>query len=420
MKTNKMTSIGTIILYLFIFVSVYVQVFFLVTLLENRKKILIRKGETKLSKYPKVTITVPCWNEEKTVYKTVRSLLNLNYPQDKLQIFLVDDGSTDSTLRVISRFAKYSNIKVFHKENGGKYTALNLGLQNSDTDYFGCLDADSFADPESLVRLMSYFEKDPSVMAVAPSVTVFPNNRNILQSAQKAEYFMGVYFKKMLDFMGAIDVTPGPLTIFRKKVFNDLGGYRHGHNTEDMEIAYRMQKNHYKIEHCNDAYVYTNTPGTVKKLYRQRVRWIFGFMNNTIDYKNVLFKGEYGNFSFFTLPTRIASVVAIGYLSIRVLFNFCNYVYTKILAYKILGLNIHIKGFVFDPFFINTHSFFFLFMLTYALVFFSMLFGRRMAEGKWAFSWGMLCFFPVFTIISPFWLMKAAYNTLLKRKPSWR
>jgi len=113
-----MTLIGTIILYLFIFLSVYVQVFYFVTFLQNRKKIIIRKGEIKLSNYPKVTITVPCWNEEKTVEKTVRSLLNLNYPKDKLQIFLVDDGSTDNTFKVIDQFSKYPNIKVFHKENG--------------------------------------------------------------------------------------------------------------------------------------------------------------------------------------------------------------------------------------------------------------------------------------------------------------
>jgi cellulose synthase/poly-beta-1,6-N-acetylglucosamine synthase-like glycosyltransferase len=279
-------------LYAFIFLSVYVQVFFFVTFLENRKKIIIRDREIKLSQYPKVTITVPCWNEETTVYKTVRSLLNLNYPKDKLSIFLIDDGSTDSTFKTISRFAKparpnghsggYPNIKVFHKENGGKYTALNFGLENSDTEFYGCLDADSFADPESLVRIMSYFEKDPSVMAVAPSVIVC-NSKNFIQGAQVAEYFMGVYFKKMLGFLGAIDVTPGPLTIFRRKVFDDLGGYRHGHNTEDMEIAYRMQRHHYKIEHCNDAYVYTNTPRTIRKLYRQRSRWIYGFINNTID-----------------------------------------------------------------------------------------------------------------------------------------
>ncbi len=125
-------------------------------------------------------------------------------------------------------------------------------------------------------------------MAVAPSVTVH-NPGNFLQNAQEAEHYMGVYTKKMLGFLGAINVTPGPFTIFKKRVFDELGPYQHGHNTEDMEIAYRMQKNDYKIEHCNDAYVYTNMPSSVRKLYRQRQRWIYGFINNTWDYKNNLY-----------------------------------------------------------------------------------------------------------------------------------
>jgi cellulose synthase/poly-beta-1,6-N-acetylglucosamine synthase-like glycosyltransferase len=396
-----------------------VQVFFFVTFLENRDKIIIRKGKTELKNYPAVTITVPCWNEETTIEKTIQSLLGLNYPKDKLQIFLIDDGSTDSTLSVINKFSDYPNIKIFHKENGGKFTALNLGLENLKTDFFGCLDADSFADPESLVRIMSYFEKDQSIMAVVPSVTVH-NSKNFIQGAQKAEYYMGVYFKKMLDFLGAIDVTPGPLTIFKRKVFDDLGGYRHAHNTEDMEIAYRMQKNYYKIEHCNDAFVYTNTPKTIKKLYRQRLRWIFGFINNTIDYRSVLFKKKYGNFSVFTLPVRIASVAAVFYLFMRIVYNFADFLYSKIMLFRVVGFHPNVKNFVFDPFFINMQTFFLLVVITYSLIFFSMIFGRRMAEGKWGLSLDMFYYFPIFSLVAPFWLMQAVYDTLLKRKPAWR
>jgi cellulose synthase/poly-beta-1,6-N-acetylglucosamine synthase-like glycosyltransferase len=419
-KANIMTLIGSAILYIFLFLSVYVQVFFFITFLQNRKNIVTRKGEIKLSKYPAVTVAVPCWNEETTVYKTVRSLMGLNYPKNKLTIFLIDDGSTDNTLQVLNRFSKYPNIQVFHKENGGKHTALNLALANTETDFFGCLDADSFIDPEALVRIMSYYEKYPNTMAVVPSVTVNHDSKNYLQSAQRAEYYMGVYFKKMLDFLGAIDVTPGPFTIFRKKVFDDLGGYVHGNNTEDMEIAFRMQKNDYKIKHCNDAFVYTNTPKTVKKLYKQRVRWIFGFINNTIDYKDVLFKKKYGNFSVFTLPTRIASVIAVGYVSLRVFYNLGSYLYTKYVLYKNVVFALHVKSIVFDPFFINTQAFFFIVIVSYFLLIFSIIFGRKLVENKWTFSPSMLYFFPVFTLIAPFWLAKAVYNTVMKRRPAWR
>lgn len=406
------------IFYAFIFFSVYAQVFFFITFLENRKKIITRTKGIKLSKYPGVTIVVPCWNEEKTVYKTVRSVLNLNYPKDKLEIFLIDDGSTDGTWEIIRKFEKYPNVRVFKKPNGGKYTALNLGLEEMTTEYFGGLDADSFADPESLVRIMSYFEKDESIMAVVPSVTVH-NAKTIIQNAQKAEYNMGVFFKKMLSFLGAINVTPGPLTIFKKQVFDDLGPYKHGHNTEDMEIAYRMQKNHYKIEHCNDAYVFTNTPTTVKKLYKQRLRWIYGFINNTLDYRGVLFKKKYGNFSVFTLPTGILSILSVSYLFGRIIYNAIDFLYSKFIVYQTIGFSF--GKFNFDPFFINTKSSMFLIVVIYSLIIFSMVFGKKMVEKKWSFSLSMLYFFPIFSVIAPFWLMKAMYTTIVNRRPpAWR
>lgn len=415
-----MASVGDIIFYSLIFFSVYVQVFFLITFLENRKKIVSRKdAEIKLISYPRVTIVVPCWNEERTVYKTVRSLLSLNYPKDKVQIFLIDDGSTDGTLSILKRFSGYSNIKVFHKENGGKFTALNLGLEYSDTDFFGCLDADSLADKESLVRLMSYFERDREVMAVVPSVVVH-NPKNFVQYAQKAEYSMGVYFKKMLSFLGAIHVTPGPLTIFRKKVFENLGPYRHGHNTEDMEIAFRMQKNLYKIEHCNDAYVYTNTPISVKRLYKQRVRWIYGFINNMLDYKNVVFKKKYGNFALFTLPAGIISSLSVSYLFIRLIYSVGDFLYSKIIIFRTVGFDFNFKNFRFDPFFINTEAVIFLVASLYFFVIFAIVFGQRMTKEKNVFSLHELYYFPVFSVVAPFWLMKGIFNTVLSRKPSWR
>lgn len=413
-----MDSIVGIIFYVLVFLSLYVQVFFLVTFLENRKKIVTRKGEIKLRQYPAVTIVVPCWNEEKTISKTVHSLLDMNYPKDKLNIFLVDDGSTDSTWEVIQTFKKHENIQVFHKENGGKHTALNLGLDNSTTDFFGCLDADSIADRESLVRIMSYFEKDPSTMAVAPSIIVH-NAKTLIQNAQTAEYYMAVYVKKMLGFLGGIHVTPGPLTIFKRKVFDTLGPYRHAHNTEDMEIAYRMQKNHYKIEQCNDAYVYTNTPPTAVKLYKQRLRWIYGFINNTLDYKYLLFKRKYGNFSMFTVPAGVISIFAASYLFFRFLYEAVKFIYTKFIQVSAVGFDVSFNP-NFDPFFINTHFFLFITIMLYSLVIFSMILGRKIASGKWKLSADMLYFFFIFSVIAPIWLMKAVYNTLLVKKPAWR
>ncbi len=414
-----MSLLVSVMFYVLLFLVVYVQVFFLFTFFENRKNILVRKGKNELSSYPGVTVIVPCWNEESTIEGTINSLLALNYPKDRLHIFLVDDGSTDNTWNVISKFTKYQNVQIFQKENGGKHTALNLGLLNTKTDYVGCLDADSFADPDSLTRIMSYFEKDKNAMAVAPSIIV-SSPKTIIQKAQSAEYHMSVYLKKMLGFMNAIHVTPGPLTIFKKEVFDKLGPYRKAHNTEDMEIAYRMQKHGYKIEQCNDAYVYTNTPPTVKKLYRQRLRWIYGFINNTIDYRKILFKPKYGNFSIFTVPSGIISIVGVTYLFSRFVYSAGEFIYNKIINYQAVGLNFAVKTPTFDPFFINTQSALFITLILYTLVVTSMVLGKKMAKNTVGISMDMVYFFVIYSIIAPFWLLKAIYNTAISKKPSWR
>lgn len=414
-----MVSLSSGIFYILIFLAVYVQVFFLVTFIENRKKIIIRNGKISLGKYPAVTIVVPCWNESNTVFRTVKSILGLNYPKDKIKIFLVDDGSTDDTWQVIKRFSKYPNIKIFRKENGGKHTALNLALEHTETDFVGCLDADSVVDKEALVRIMSYFEKDEEAMAVTPSIIV-NNPKGAIQNAQRVEYQLAIFAKRVLGFLGGIHVTPGPFTIFRTKVFEDLGPYEHAHNTEDMEIAYRMQKHRYKIDYCNDAYVYTNTPATAYKLYRQRLRWIYGFINNTIDYRDVLFQKKYGYFSTFTVPAGILSIFTAGFLIGRLLYQLIDFVLYKINAFRTVGPSFQFNGINFDLFFIETDIYVFVTLFLYAMVVFSILIGRRIIEGKWGLSFSTLYFFVVFSFVAPFWLVRAIWNTIVAQKPSWR
>lgn len=414
-----MISILNIIFYLLVFLSVYVQVFFLVTFLENRKKIVIRNGNIKLKDYPSVTIAVPCWNEADTVEATIHSLLNLNYPKDKVDIIIIDDGSTDNTFDIISKFSCYPNIRVFQKENGGKYTALNLALEHTKTEFISCLDADSVVDPNALICIMNDFEKDNKIMAVVPAVCV-DNPNNFIQNIQKVEYFMGIFIKKMLSFLGAMYVAPGTLTVFNKKVFDNLGPYRHAHNGEDMEIAYRMQKNHYKISYCNDAYVYTNTPTTLKKLYKQRLRWFYSFINNTIDYRGVLLKKKYGNFAFFTLPMSVISVFSFGYILGRVVYNIGNFIYFQLVQFNIIGFDFHTKINNLDLFFINTTMFTFLVIIVYLIILFAIFFGSRMSHDRFKFSLSMFYSLPIFTIIAPAWVLMALFNTIFVRTPFWR
>jgi len=148
-----MESVYTGLFYVFSFISVYVQIFFLMTFFEKRRQIVRHPDDLKLLNYPTVTIAVPCYNEEGTIDKTVKSLTSLDYPKDKIKIFLIDDGSKDNTWNIIKGFEDGVNIFAFKKENGGKHTALNLALENTTSEFFGCLDSDSLVHPQALKRI---------------------------------------------------------------------------------------------------------------------------------------------------------------------------------------------------------------------------------------------------------------------------
>lgn len=411
-------SISEAITYGITFLAVYIQVFFLVTFIERRAELKRGAGKkVSLKTFPSVAIIVPCWNEEKTIHGTIESLLALDYPQDKLEVIVVDDGSTDTTWREMLVYADHSRVKIFHKENGGKHTAVNFGMAQTTAPFVGCLDADSFVARDALAEIMMMYQTDPTIMAVAPSIIIF-KPKTLFQKIQKVEYNMGIYIKKMLAFLGAIHVTPGPFSIYRREVFETIGGFKKAHNTEDMEIAYRMQQAQMKIEHCHTAHVYTVAPDTFKKLYRQRLRWIYGFIQNTFDYRHLLFKKKHGNFSFFTLPSGVISIVAAVFIFCTLIYNLIQFIIKKVVEWQWIAPSARIHHLQLDWFFINTKTIVFVTVILYGLLVFAMVTGTRIAKQK--FSWHIVSYIVIYSVIAPLWLLKALWNSVTARKPSWR
>jgi cellulose synthase/poly-beta-1,6-N-acetylglucosamine synthase-like glycosyltransferase len=324
-----------------------VEVFFLITYFEfSSRSVSLSENfwDRRSFKFPSVSIIVPVWNEETTVLKTIFSLLKLNYPKDKLSIFIIDDGSTDNTWKIIQRFSKNKQVKLLKKENGGKYTALNYALKFIDSDLVGCLDADSYVHPEALRRIVAEFN-DREIMAVTPSVKIF-EPKGILGLIQKAEYIFGIFLRKVFSYLNALYITPGPFSIFRRSVFREIGGYRHAHNTEDMEIAMRMQKNGMKISNVHNAFIYTVAPTSLYKLYKQRLRWVYGFIKNAFDYRDMFFRAQYGNLGMVVLPAAGFSVLSTVYFFGSIIWSWID---SLVLTIKeILTVGLSFNGFNFD------------------------------------------------------------------------
>ena len=416
-----MSTLQSLILYFSLFVSLFFEVFILITYFETREELKFEEEHLKreITHFPSVTIIVPSFNEEKTVTATINSLLNLDYPKDKLSLLLIDDGSTDTTFQVMNYFKDHPQIQIFRKENeGSKFAALNFGLEKTKTDLVGCLDADSFVAPNAL-KLMVPFFADSEIMAVTPSIKIH-EPKNILQYIQKMEYIWGVLFRRMLSSMGAMYVTPGPFSIFRSKVFQELGGYRHAHHTEDMEMALRMQKNGYKIVDSVGAHVFTVAPDKLKDLYKQRVRWSYGFLNNALDYRDMYFNKKYGHVGMFILPIATLSIFSTLYAAGSFLWALGLTITRSISKYQAVGFSMHAPKLSFNWFFFDTNVILLVALCAILINLTLLILSNRMAREKKIIGKELFYYMTIYMFIVPFWLARATYNTAFSKKSSWR
>ncbi len=408
------------VLYCSLFISLFFEVFLLITYLEVRGEIKRENALLALGPkhFPSVTVIVPCFNEQATVTKTVWSILKLDYPKDKLALILVDDGSTDDTREELEKFANHPQIKILSKENGGKHTAVNLALKHVETDLVGCLDADSFVMPETLRNMVPYFD-DTTIMAVTPSIKVHTPT-NLLQSMQTNEYRWGVFLRRMLSSMGALYVTPGPFSIFRSTVFKELGDYRHAHLTEDMEMALRMQKHHYKIVNSHSAHVYTVTPHKIGGLIKQRTRWTYGFLNNVFDYRELFFNRKYGNIGLFILPIATFSIFFTPFMVSNMLVKTGSGLLDKLNRIQTVGINWDFSFPSFDWYFLNTGVVPMLTLGVLAMTFVIIYLSMKLADGKAQVDRGLVSYLVFYSFIVPIWLTKAVFNTIFRRQVTWR
>jgi peptidoglycan-N-acetylglucosamine deacetylase len=415
-----MADLYSIFLYFSLFLALFFEVFLLITYLEVREEIkredaMIARGPLS---YPSVTVIVPCYNEESTVAATVKSILNLDYPRSALSLILVDDGSTDGTWQSLQKFKNHPQVKLLAKENGGKHTAVNLALQSVTTDLVGCLDADSFVTPEALKKIIPYFE-DSSVMAVTPSIKIH-EPENVLQYIQKTEYSWSIFLRRMLSSLGALYVTPGPFSIFRTRVFHELGGYKKAHLTEDMEMAMRMQKHHYKIVNSHGAHVYTVAPKKLGALVKQRVRWTYGFLNNAFDYKAIFFNRKYGHFGMFIMP--IATISAFTSLAMvsRVAVSTLSSAWDGFVRYRAIGFAGDFSFPSFDWYFINTGVLPLVTTTALGLTLLILFLSVKLADGKFKLSKGLFYYLFFYAFLTPLWLTQSLWKTFFRKQISWR
>jgi cellulose synthase/poly-beta-1,6-N-acetylglucosamine synthase-like glycosyltransferase len=227
---------------------------------------------------PRVTIIVPVYNEAAVISAALRSLLALRYPA--FDILVIDDGSTDETFEWARSFEGQfgdTRVRVVHKANGGKASALNTGIALARTPLVLCMDGDSRLTADTLRHAVRHFS-DARVGAVAGNVKVV-NRNNVWTRLQALEYIEGLNLpRRAQGFMRAVNIIPGPIGVFRRDVLLAVGGYDTDTFAEDADLTLKILTAGWHIVYEDRAVAWTEAPEQYLDLVKQRYRWTRGIL----------------------------------------------------------------------------------------------------------------------------------------------
>ncbi len=298
---------------------------------------------------PPVTLIVPAYNEERVIAQSVRSLLGIEYP--RIQIAVINDGSTDNTLEELTRSFSLRKAEVrpsgelptqpirdfyvsvveprlvvIDKQNGGKADALNAGINFCESPYFLAMDADSVVEPEALTYAVRAILEDPErVVAVAGIVrgvngSIVDGGRvrspslqlNLWVVMQTIEYVRSFLAGRAgWSQINGLLMVSGAFGLIQKAACVKVGGYSTKTVTEDLELVVRLHR--YAREHkldwrvvfAPDAVCWTEMPSSAAVLSRQRKRWHEGLWQTIAAHRAMCFRPRYGVVGMLSMPHQV-------------------------------------------------------------------------------------------------------------------
>ncbi|MFE2217683.1 bifunctional polysaccharide deacetylase/glycosyltransferase family 2 protein [Streptomyces canus] len=245
-----------------------------------------------------VSVVIPAYNERLCIAKTLRSLAASDHP---VEIIVVDDGSDDGTADIAEALA-IANVTVIRRPNGGKPFALNTGILLASHDLIVMMDADTVFDSSTVGRLVQPFAA-PRVGAVAGNAKV-GNRRRLLGRWQHIEYVMGFNLdRRMYDLLRCLPTVPGAVGAFRATALREVGMMSGDTLAEDTDITMALHRAGWEVGYAQDAHAWTEAPGSLRELWRQRYRWSYGTMQAAWKHRHALFEsGHAGHFGRLGLP----------------------------------------------------------------------------------------------------------------------
>ncbi len=239
---------------------------------------------------PHFSVVIPVKNEHRVVGRLLESLLTLNYPSEKLEIVIVEDGSIDGTFEICSDFAaSHKNVKLLQRSiSNGKPSALNYAIKHCSGEIIGFFDADAVPTSDMLLKASDYFA-EPSVAAIQGRNLSINSNENMLtRLITYEEMILCDAYLQGKEALGLFVNLRGSCQFIRANVLEQLGGFDQAFLSEDIEISARLTEKGHRIKYCSDLRSWQETPSNLKAFLKQRSRWYTGYLQVAFKYTRLL------------------------------------------------------------------------------------------------------------------------------------
>ena len=271
------------------------------------KKLRLNASETIPHEF--VSIIIPFRNEEENILTSLKSIESQFYPQEKFEVIYVDDSSEDNSLELLKKNIKKNNIRVLSvpddfSKNAHKKRAIRYGIENAKGMIIVTTDADCVHDEEWLKSLMQSFD---SVTGFVSGPVEFETDTSLFAEFQKLEFAGLVLCGAGLIGSGHPTICNAANIAYRKKVFDEVGGFKDQMNLSSGDDELLMQKiakdSDFQVKFCIDkkAIVKTSANKTIRDFYQQRKRWAskgLFYNNKSLVLKLILIYAFYAGLIF--------------------------------------------------------------------------------------------------------------------------
>jgi cellulose synthase/poly-beta-1,6-N-acetylglucosamine synthase-like glycosyltransferase len=223
---------------------------------------------------PSVSLIVPARNEEKVIGKCIKSLLELDYPKDKLEIIVAIDGSKDRTLEICRSFGKKIRV-IKSSPKKCKGDALNNVIPKTKGEIIGIYDADCIVGKKCLKQAVKHFS-DQKIGGVCGNLKSYNKKQNIITGALALETTFISFTEYFLNGLGANSHFFGKNMFIRKEILKEVGYFDKNVFADDLDMSIKLKKYNYRTVFEPNAIAWHEEPPTLRAFIKQRTRWVRG------------------------------------------------------------------------------------------------------------------------------------------------